>query len=296
MIFVDRKRVQAPVILTDADGAGAKEKAAAITYYSGGPVSKAFDFKIYRHQQVKDALVELFYGKCAYCESSFIHVYAGDVEHFRPKGEIEEAAPDKKPGYYWLASDWDNLLLSCRNCNQKLTHAVYGEMDRTVMGKMNQFPLAPPGAYVRRHGLPGDIGPEEFHRLLINPCIDKPEEYLEYGEQGVIKAKKKADGSLHEKGVTSIRVFVLQRVPLVLSRERWLIDIQAQIQRVKEAFMHYNGQVDSKDTVKLLFFEKVLKREMQRLKKFLDPREQYVGMARQVIGEFLRENFEIDIR
>jgi len=72
--------------------------------------------------------------------------------------------------------------------------------------------------------------------------------------------------------------------------------LQAQIQRVKEAVIHYSENVDSVDGVKKLHFEKILKKEMKRLKGFLDPKEQYVGMARQVIGEFLKDNFQIDIR
>jgi hypothetical protein len=107
-------------------------------------------------------------------------VYSGDIEHFRPKGEIEGAMPDSKPGYYWLAADWDNLLLSCRNCNQKLTHTIFGRADRVTMGKMNQFPLAPPGIYVRCHDHPNGIMDEEPCRLLLDPCKDDPEKHLEY--------------------------------------------------------------------------------------------------------------------
>lgn len=46
-----------------------------------------------------------------------------DVEHFRPKSEIDEVDPatfrpvpgraPTAPGYYWLAAAWSNLLPSC---------------------------------------------------------------------------------------------------------------------------------------------------------------------------------------
>jgi hypothetical protein len=39
----------------------------------------------YRHDQVKDALVTMFYGKCAYCESKITVVTYGAIEHFRPE-------------------------------------------------------------------------------------------------------------------------------------------------------------------------------------------------------------------
>jgi hypothetical protein len=69
---------------------------------------------------VKQQLAVLFHNKCAYCESNYAAVITGDVEHYRPKGRIK--ASDKKaiwPGYYWLALTWENLLTSCKICNEK---------------------------------------------------------------------------------------------------------------------------------------------------------------------------------
>jgi len=62
----------------------------------------------YRHSQIKDALVAMFHGKCAYCESAITHIDYGHIEHFKPKGI---------PEYYDLAVDWSNLLLACGRCN-----------------------------------------------------------------------------------------------------------------------------------------------------------------------------------
>jgi len=296
MIFVDRNDVSIPDILSNPKKNGPKETLKAISHYSKRNISKAYNFTVYRSPEVKDSLIKLFKGKCAYCESTFLHVYSGDVEHFRPKGEIEEAVPNTKPGYYWLAADWANLLLSCRNCNQKLTHSIHGEVDKITMGKMNQFPLSNESRRIRIHDHPTNIDSEEDYRLLLNPCIDNPEEHLEYDDtSGVIKPKKNIHGVYSIKGVTSIKVYVLQRVPLVLSREKLLIDIQAQIQRVKEAVINYNDNLKNIDSAKMFYLEKILKRELERLKKFISPQEQYVGMARQVIGDFLFLNFGIAI-
>jgi len=60
----------------------------------------------YRHPQVKDALVKMFYGKCAYCESKITVVTYGAIEHFRPKNTHVD-----------LTFEWTNLLLSCDECN-----------------------------------------------------------------------------------------------------------------------------------------------------------------------------------
>src|ERR1700733_6162433 len=151
MIQIDRTKVSKPSVLNKKDWEGKTETERAIEYYTPYDQTKAaYKFSVYAETEVKEALIELFKGKCAYCESTFLHVYAGDIEHFRPKAEIEEATPYTKPGYYWLAAEWDNLLLSCRNCNQKLKHSIYCKVSKTTMGKMNQFPLTDPSKYVRR--------------------------------------------------------------------------------------------------------------------------------------------------
>jgi len=62
----------------------------------------------YHHPAVKNALVRMFHGKCAYCESKITVVTYGAIEHFRPKGNAQ---------YLHLTFDWNNLLLSCDVCN-----------------------------------------------------------------------------------------------------------------------------------------------------------------------------------
>ncbi|MGA8938193.1 MAG: hypothetical protein WB439_03430 [Acidobacteriaceae bacterium] len=62
----------------------------------------------YRHKKIKAALVAMFHGKCAYCESYLRHIDYGDVEHFRPKANVL---------YRHMIFDWANLLLACKVCN-----------------------------------------------------------------------------------------------------------------------------------------------------------------------------------
>lgn len=62
----------------------------------------------YKHADIKNALVEMFHGKCAYCESAITHIDYGHIEHFKPKSTA---------AYYELAVDWSNLLLACGRCN-----------------------------------------------------------------------------------------------------------------------------------------------------------------------------------
>ena len=39
----------------------------------------------YRHKQIKEALIAMFHGKCAYCESRMMHIDYGHIEHFKPR-------------------------------------------------------------------------------------------------------------------------------------------------------------------------------------------------------------------
>jgi len=287
MIFVDRTKVKVPDILIDETKKGKKETKKNTQFANDGEWEK-LSHAAYSETDVKDALIELFKGKCAYCESRFLHVYSGDVEHFRPKGEIEEAAPNKKPGYYWLAAEWTNLLLSCRNCNQKLKHQIFGKVQKETMGKMNQFPLDNGFKHIQSHKTyTKKIKDEEQNRLLINPCIEKPENYFKYESAGVIKPKVTAGKDFH-MAETSITVYVLQRMPLVQAREKVHIEISAQMQRVLEAVKNLDASMTTPALNSMrVVFDKILKREIVRLKKFTNDDEEYAGMARQIIKEFI---------
>lgn len=82
--------------------------------------SKDFHTNIYGNEEVKQSLISLQDYKCCFCESKIGHISYGDVEHFRPKaGWVQEDEKLNKPGYYWLAYEWENLLLSCQICNQR---------------------------------------------------------------------------------------------------------------------------------------------------------------------------------
>lgn len=63
------------------------------------------DSKKYGKKPVKNALYDMFCGKCAYCESKE-ELSAAHIEHFKPKSN-----------YIDLTFDWNNLLYSCRVCN-----------------------------------------------------------------------------------------------------------------------------------------------------------------------------------
>ncbi len=62
---------------------------------------------IYKKKDVQDKLNEIYYKKCAYCEKTLLDTDK-HIEHYRPKST-----------YFWLAFNWDNLLLASAECNRK---------------------------------------------------------------------------------------------------------------------------------------------------------------------------------
>ena len=131
--------------------------------YENGAIDFKFDPKIYGNKNVKEKLIELQNGKCCFCES-VIHANSyGDVEHYRPKAAwVQGNEALNKPGYYWLAYDWDNLFYCCQICNEQF--------------KKNYFPLATESNRAKNHH--EDISKEV--PLFIHPVNDNPEDHIEF--------------------------------------------------------------------------------------------------------------------
>jgi uncharacterized protein (TIGR02646 family) len=130
-----------------------------LAYQSGEKIFK-FSSNIYGASSVKTALILAQHKKCCFCER--LVGEDGDVEHFRPKSAYcqQKGKTLTRPGYYWLAYDWDNLYLSCSACNQRC--------------KRNLFPLVDPTN--RAHLCNNDISVEE--PLLVDPGKEDPSQHI----------------------------------------------------------------------------------------------------------------------
>jgi uncharacterized protein (TIGR02646 family) len=128
--------------------------------YQSGQKKLKFISKIYGDSSVKKALILAQHKKCCFCER--LVGDDGDVEHFRPKSAYCQQKGEKfeRPGYYWLAYDWDNLYLSCSSCNQRQKGAL--------------FPLLDPQK--RAHLCGNNIGLEE--PLFIDPGKEEPSRHI----------------------------------------------------------------------------------------------------------------------
>lgn len=259
-------------------------------------------FSVYSDRSVRAELAKMFCGKCAYCESRIVAIYNGDIEHFRPKGGFNNLSSEQliKPGYYWLASDWNNLFFACPFCNQTNTHEILegGGIRELVMGKLNQFPLVTEENRLgREHGrifflnqdaYKSAFEKEEKDRLLLNPCIDDVEEFFDYTDEGIIFPKATLNGIDLEKAKTSINVYALQRIALVQAREAKVIKIKAQIKRVEQAMKNLNDHYEDSEEKKI-WFEGILRNEMKELKKYMLPKREYSGLAKIFIQQYFHE-------
>jgi uncharacterized protein (TIGR02646 family) len=153
--------------------------------YDAGTKTFAFDAVLYGHTTVKQALIAAQHGKCCFCERKIGG--EGDVEHFRPKASFCQGKgfPLERPGYYWLAYDWDNLLLACPICNQRF--------------KKNYFPLADPAKRARNHR--GDLAEEK--PLFINPAEEDPARFIAFRQEiaYAIHGNRRAKETIRELGL-----------------------------------------------------------------------------------------------
>ena len=197
MIAVDRSRVPRPAVLDpdDPNSPASRELARMLAHLDDPDANSKPSFEVYSDDPVKLALYELFHTKCAYCETPLRGSGLRDVEHYRPKNQIHPGGdlPVIKQGYYWLAADWDNLLLSCPGCNRrnrKLTLKPDGsfDFDADSTGKLDRFPLRDEAQRITSHLQ--DVANEDDARLLLNPCLDKPERHLRFDREGNVLPRK----------------------------------------------------------------------------------------------------------
>jgi uncharacterized protein (TIGR02646 family) len=174
--------------------------AASPADYRSGTKTFDFDKSIYAAREVKDALLAAQHDKCAFCESPVRHIGYGAVEHFRPKAGYKQRKGDslKRPGYYWLAYDWDNLFFCCQLCNEQF--------------KQNHFPLRNGRTRARSHADP--LSAEQ--PLLIHPVQLEPADHITFRQERAVAVGGSAEGK------ATIRLLGLNRLELREARTRRL--------------------------------------------------------------------------
>ena len=166
--------------------------------YVSGERKFEFNDGIYGSAEIRRLLKEHQHNKCCYCESKPFATSAGRIDHFRPKSAVRqgEKSDRLRPGYYWLAYRWDNLMLACETCNNK---------------KSDYFPLQNAERRARSH----HDALDEESPLLLNPYVEMDlREHLTFDGSACRPAS--------ERGRVTVSILGLNRPDLQDERQRVL--------------------------------------------------------------------------
>ena len=273
-----------PASLDGPSSAGGKELAKARAHFAG-PAGEEFAFKAYKGADVRAALDRDFQRKCAYCESDIGATQPMDVEHFRPKAAVLVDGELAKPGYWWLAAEWSNLLPSCIDCNRERVQEVVGSVTLRRMGKANQFPLRPGTPRAAAEG-----GHTAEEPLLLDPCRDRPAEHLEFLEDGNVRPRLAA-GAESARGAATIDVVALRRKGLADRRMAVALTVAVAITHVEETLrdLSENADLPLPATVqqeRAAALTDRLRRHVQELESHARPTAEYTAMADEMIRAF----------
>jgi len=294
----DRSVVSAPRALTASDGPGRKQRAAVEKWIQGGRKKKRPSLDAYKAADVSVALERLFDRKCAYCESLYVTTQPIDVEHWRPKAEVNVEGPQKtRYGYEWLAAEWTNLLPSCIDCNRARNQVVLlpgetGAVETRVSGKANQFPL-----FEEAKRLAGPASPDSEDPCLLDPCIDDGKTHLRFLENGVVRprdeegTKDSQAQRRRRRAMDSIRVYALNRRALVDARREQRIILGTRFELIR-ALIRIETQVRSAAGTKILRkaadeIQTLIEHEVHQLLGLARPDRPYALMTGQFVAEFL---------
>ena len=222
-------RAQSPASLLTA---GVAEFNAARLHFEGMGLQDGFKFTAYSAADVRAALTAISDGKCAYCEADYDATQPNDIDHFRPKGAIDTETGRIKPGYWWPAAKWENLLPSCIRCNRK-EHQLLFDGTELASGKANRFPLVD-----EAHRASG-IGQEAYEDpLLINPCVEDPSEHIRFIEDEghciAVPVDPDQQSRSAQRARASIDIYGLNRSGLVRDRSRYMLRAKVSLARLEK--------------------------------------------------------------
>jgi hypothetical protein len=242
-----------------------------------------FQTRFYSNGVIKQKLLAFFYSKCAYCEDymgntkSYIEkpIWDWQTEHYRPKDGVKE---DKTHiGYYWLAYECTNLLISCPICN-------------SLLRKSNHFPLLPNTVRLKDEDFISNgklvfkkcsIYQSEMKKeqpILLNPVLDNPREYIKFCKDGTIKGIDSDN-----RGQESIKIIGLDRDALKVRRKDVINEIRNEIQ--KSAKSVYDTSKPNKPDQKV--FTGIIDRCLKKiLNDIRNPKESFIGLRLTIFENF----------
>ena len=199
MLRLERNQ-EVPDVLRVGSARRTDAEAAIRALITGGTPPSSRDFAaLWSRPAVREALFGMHNGRCCYCERLRDRARESDIEHFRPKTAVSDKSPER-PGYWWLAYEWTNLLFACKTCNEEY--------------KKTHFPIR------GERAMAPDDSLDDEEPWLLDPCTDDIEHTMVYDH--VTRAKSVliyGVGPDGERANRTTEVIGLNRPRL--AQERW---------------------------------------------------------------------------
>ena len=234
--------------------------------------------------QLKPILHNIFHGKCGYCEIKIESSQDGVIDRFRPHDGVRDKTDYFPDLYWWLVYEWENLIYSCKECNQY---------------KANYFPIKGKRAKSKSDDI------EKEGKLLLNPCIDEPRNHLIFDKGEII--------SESDEGFQTIELLNLNRTSLVSKRNKAISEIRVIIDRASnnssEEYDYINQIFDREPHIEFLFakhatlikeldlnpfFRKYILNDDDPFEEFFDPILQHKRVKRSKIEITKSDYFPIE--
>lgn len=183
----------------------------------------------------------VFGAKCWYTESENPGT-DDDIDHFRPKGRVDEDPTHE--GYWWEALNWKNFRLSCHRANRGRHHPG----TRSTHGKVDHFPLLVETDRWRR---PADICVEQ--PALLDPTVPEDPPMLTFDQNGRVALAPHYEGDdIAARRVEHSRVYLhLDWPEFVEHRRNLYAGIRAKVMDGDEADKRYlGGDVAARETLR----------------------------------------------
>ncbi|MCC5946752.1 MAG: AAA family ATPase [Bernardetiaceae bacterium] len=213
MISVKNNFARVPKILQSEKVRLQQQEFLALGSYIESPFVEA---SVLMHEEVKQALLEVYNHKCAYCECE---VGTSDsplvVAHYRPPSH-----------YYWLCFEWTNLLLLCESC------ALYRDRSFPIEDEQHRIINAPNDEKDWKIDAPIMLAE---HPLLLHPQLDVPERFFAFDKNANIYALHK-----NLRAETTIELYHLNRGNAALERKERLASAKLEFVKRIDRFLDTN--------------------------------------------------------
>ena len=210
--------------------------------------------------------------KCYYCESQIDFAATLQVEHYRPKANVDKKDTKGKEhkGYYWLGCEWTNLLLACPACNGKNTKGNRFPIENIRAEPHN--PINSKNELNREKCLATKIPLISEKPVLINPEIDKTEEHFTFNFNAEIIG-------ITNRARRTIAILDLNREALKYERRKLFSKILSDIKVIFEGYGHDENRKD--------YMSFLIKKQCEKIIAKQEPYKKYSLWAK-----CFNENFE----